>query len=104
VINEAAMSRAHLIEKYVFKNSHFYVTFQEKEDFAVKCFPRQSENPLDQLAFILREYSFYRIAGCLGIGPALLTPFGFDIIIYEECIEFAMEQMDPIHKSPTFWS
>ena len=100
------MSRAHLLEKYVCKNSNYYVTFEEKEDFAVKCFPikEEQEDPMNQLALILREYAFYRIAGCLEVGPALVTPFAFDIIICAECIEFAMEECEPIHRSPEFWS
>ena len=63
------MSRAHLIEHYVFRNSHYYVTYKEKDEFAVKCFPIKKENPFQQFGEVIREYCMYRIAGGLGVGP-----------------------------------
>ena len=81
IINEPNMSRAQLMEHYVFRNSEYYVSFEEPNDFAVKCFKIKEENTIEQLAFIIREYCFYRIAGCLRVGPGLLKPWGFDIII-----------------------
>ena len=40
----------------------------------------------------LEEYTFYLIAEFLEIGPKLTRCFGFDIIVYQDCIQFSIEK------------
>ena len=80
-----------------------YVTFEEKEQIAFKCYPLDEKEPLKQLTKIIKEVGFSKLLGLLDIGPQIVYPFGFDIIVSANCIEFAMEQCTPIHKSPVYW-
>ena len=43
---------------------------------------------------ILREICFYKIASLLEIGPAYRQIFGFDILLFDDSIEFAMEMCE----------
>jgi hypothetical protein len=44
------------------------------------------------LVNIVKEYSFLKIAGVLGIGPKANQIMGFDFVVYPDCIEFSMER------------
>lgn len=44
----------------------------------------------DQLAMAIKEYCLLKIASILGVGPKLKNLFGFDLVVYDECIEFCM--------------
>lgn len=37
-----------------------------------------------------------KIASLLGVGPQIGALFGFDLIIFKECIEFCMEKCHPL--------
>lgn len=39
----------------------------------------------------IQEYSIAKICDCLGCGPAMKTCFGFDLLVFNNRIEFAME-------------
>jgi hypothetical protein len=39
-----------------------------------------------------------KIAAAVGAGPQTNQIFGFDLIIFEECIEFSMEKCEPLPK------
>ena len=39
----------------------------------------------------MREFFFYKLASALKIGPFLESPLGYDIMCYNDAIEFAME-------------
>lgn len=39
----------------------------------------------------ISEFFILKIASALQVGPFIHSPFGFDLIIYRNCIEFAME-------------
>jgi hypothetical protein len=59
---------------------------------AVKCFQLDNNsNPAKEFAKILKEYCCLKIASGLGVGPLLPRPERFDLIIYDNCIEFSME-------------
>lgn len=45
----------------------------------------------ESLRSILKEYFFYRLASTLEFGPRLPNIFGYDIVCYNDAIEFAME-------------
>lgn len=40
----------------------------------------------------IKEYCLLKIASILGVGPKLNNMFGFDLVVYDECIEFCMEE------------
>lgn len=40
----------------------------------------------------IKEYSILKIASILGVGPKMNNIFGFDLVAYDECIEFCMEE------------
>ena len=40
----------------------------------------------------IEEYCLYQISSALQIGPKITQLFGFDLIIYENCVEFTMEK------------
>ena len=43
---------------------------------------------------ILKEICFYKIASSLEIGPAYQQIFGFDVLLFDDSIEFAMEMCE----------
>ena len=51
----------------------------------------------DRLAYnssldsILKEYFFFKIGAVLGFGPEMDNIFGYDLVCYNDRIEFAME-------------
>lgn len=40
----------------------------------------------------IKEYSILKISSILGVGPKMNNIFGFDMVVYDECIEFCMEE------------
>ena len=69
------------------------------------------DNRLDETSYknekVLKEYheKFYdamkeccitRICGVFGIGPRPVKPMGFDLIIYENCIDFCVEKCEEL--------
>jgi len=38
------------------------------------------------MASVLKEYCFLKIAALLNIGPSLNNIFGFDLVVFEDCI------------------
>jgi serine/threonine protein kinase len=40
---------------------------------------------------VLKEYAINYMMSVLEIGPKVLRKFGFDILVYEDCIEYCME-------------
>ena len=76
--------------------------YMEKE-FVVKCITKTSINNNEYvdngknkqviLIEILKEYMIAYIAGLLEIGPKVVNPFGFDLIVSRRCIEFFIERV-----------
>ena len=57
---------------------------------AVKCF--STEDDFEKaVATVIKEYCLLKIASILRVGPRLPKLFGFDIVVFEKCIEFSME-------------
>jgi hypothetical protein len=50
----------------------------------------------EMLAQMLKEYSIAKICEALGCGPTLPRAFGFDLLIFRNSIEFAMEKCSPL--------
>jgi len=42
------------------------------------------------LESILTEFAIAKVCSMFGIAPKVLTPFGFDVICYRNCVEFFM--------------
>jgi serine/threonine protein kinase len=58
---------------------------------AVKCFSFLEGGPAEAFAKALKEFCFLKIASGLGVGPKLGSSIGFDLLISQNCVEFAME-------------
>ena len=74
-------------------SSIFFEEVQKKE-YAIKS---QKVKEKDRLAYnssldsILQEYFFYKIAAALEFRPEMDNIFGYDLICYNDRIEFSME-------------
>jgi hypothetical protein len=44
----------------------------------------------------IQEYCYIKICSALEAGPQIGNLFGFDMVCYSSCIEFAMEKCHPI--------
>ena len=44
----------------------------------------------------MKEYAFLKIAAVLEVGPQIMPIFGFDLLVFEDCIEFSMEKCEPL--------
>jgi serine/threonine protein kinase len=45
---------------------------------------------------VVKEFCIFKICDLLGSGPSVPSAFGFDIIAYNNSIEFAMEKCQPL--------
>ena len=64
-----------------------------KDDFVIKCYPSDEiVTSGETFARALKEYSFLRIAGAIGVSPQISRNNGFDMVFYNDCVEFAMER------------
>jgi hypothetical protein len=71
----------------------------QDKHIAIKCFQdtpdRYGMGPLFKL--VLREYCLLKIASILEAGPIMEPIFGYDIVIYDDCIEISMELCKILH-------
>ena len=63
---------------------------------AVKCIKKQTndQSVVENMADALKEYAYQFIAASLmfiKVGPFLNDSFGYNVAVYSDCIEFAME-------------
>ena len=54
-----------------------------KEEFIIKCLPLQYK---DSRFRAIKEWFIMKIASIAGVGPKLEPYFGFDILMFSECI------------------
>ena len=65
-----------------------------KKEYAIKS---QKVKEKDRLAYnsnidsILKEYFCFKVGAVLGFGPQMDSIFGYDLVCYNDRIEFAME-------------
>ena len=52
----------------------------------------KGEKISDSIYRQVEDYCFSKILSCLGVGPKVETFMGFDLVIYEDSIEFLMEK------------
>jgi hypothetical protein len=45
---------------------------------------------------IIQEYAFYKVCSLLGVGPQAALGNAFDLVCYDDCVEFLIEKCDPI--------
>jgi hypothetical protein len=45
---------------------------------------------------VVKECAFNKVCAALGIGPQLPTATGFDLICYDNAIQFSMEKCEPV--------
>ena len=50
---------------------------------------------------MLKELVAFKMAEEIQAGPFLMNPFGFDLLVYYNCIEFSMEYCDHTLKLST---
>lgn len=58
-----------------------------KKSFVIKCIPVVSKN---SRCSAIKEWFLMKVASVIGVGPQILDYFGFDILMFSECIEFGM--------------
>ena len=74
--------------------SDIFFAWAGGKEYAVKS---QRIKGKDRLAYtanldsILQEYLLYKVAAVLGFGPQMERIFGYDLVCYNDRIEFAME-------------
>ena len=65
-----------------------------KKEYAIKSQKIKEKDRLSynsKLDSILKEYFFFKIGAVLGFGPEMDNIFGYDLVCYNDRIEFAME-------------
>lgn len=66
---------------------------KEEEDNLKRCI----QSTTSDLRDVLVEYGFFRICSALGIGPYVSHGENFDLICYNDCVEFLMERCQPMN-------
>jgi hypothetical protein len=67
-----------------------------EEEIAIKCFQFSKSNFAEVLAETLSEYCLMKLASHLKVGPQLHERMGYEVVVYRDCIEFAMEYCEEI--------
>ena len=71
-----------------------YKIENDEEEYVIKSQSIKEKNKVmmdEAIDDIIREYIFYKIASILEVGPALRAVFGYDILCFDDRIEFAIE-------------
>lgn len=68
-------------------------------NIAIKCFKKSDDKlTLKHFSSVLTEYCLLKIASALEAGPNMTDIYGFDIMVFEDCIEFGMELCEDIEQ------
>lgn len=70
-------------------------------EIAIKSFSLaelNQEQIQTKISLAIEEYCITKICDALECGPSVIQPFGFDLIIFNDRIEFAMEKCEPVQK------
>ena len=86
VLNVQGKSEAHSFENISDTVSPVFINEQKLKNTAVKCTPINNSSFIELFFRVIKEYVIYKICSILHIGPALSNIFGFDIIVYDDCI------------------
>jgi serine/threonine protein kinase len=70
---------------------HIYKITHEGNTYALKCLTYAENNFQTIFSNTVMEYFLLKVASILEVGPSMSSPFGFDLVIYRNCIEFTME-------------
>ena len=76
------------------KYGQIYRFKNENGDFAIKSQKIKEKDRAElnsSLNKMLEEFIYYRIASVLGVGPRITNIFGYDIVCYNNALEFGME-------------
>ena len=65
------------------------------KEFALKCLQAKSD---ESRVKAIKEWFILKLSSALKIGPKVEPYFGFDIVMYSECIEFGMETCEEVTK------
>lgn len=63
-----------------------------KSKMAVKCYSFRDRAEGKVILMAIREIFLMKIAHLVGFGPHLHSELGYDLIIYETCVEIFMEE------------
>ena len=77
--------------------ANIYKGFYDGKEIVLKCVPVKSEKTRRRT---IEEYFLLRVASALGCAPRIDKIFGFDMLMYQECIEFPMEVCLKVDKNP----
>lgn len=71
-----------------------YFSILHGKDIAIKCHLIVAEDFSSKLQDIIKEYCLLAEASSLKAGPAMMNFLNWNLIIYRNCIEFAMEKCE----------
>ena len=83
-------AKIQLLGKGMFGNVYFY---KDDKRWAIKCLPIEEDDFREYFTRAIKEYCLFKIATAIRVGPNLggVSLSGFDLICYQDCIEFVME-------------
>ena len=93
VLNVDSLSQAHNFHQ-ISQNSVGSVFLYEDWDakkYSIKCIHLITNDFGEIIKSVIKEVCILKIAHLLGVGPKTTDLFGFDIVVYNNCAEFAME-------------
>lgn len=79
------------------KRIPFHRRLQAEEGYDLE----QSKGEQLQLRRCLKEYCFYKVSSLLGVGAEVVSE-GYDLVCYNNCLEFRMELCEPISQEFSF--
>ena len=76
-------------------NRTLYKIQLKRQEFIIKCIEIKHKLAREEA---LKEWFLLKICSVLRMGPHISGYLGFDIIMHEDCVEFAMELCEEISK------
>lgn len=92
VLNVSEVSPCHKIKKnYKGNFSCVYHAIINSKNIGVKCNIYKPNSFASVFKYTLLEYLAYQVASRLHIGPCMPKVFGYDLLVFDDCVEFSME-------------
>jgi hypothetical protein len=85
VFNFRGKSSTHAFENISTTRASIYKNSSLK-NIVIKCISLKSKCFEDELSVVIKEFSLLKIASLLGIGPKMNSIFGFELVVYDDCV------------------
>ena len=96
IFNRRGISRTHTLSDISTTELSIFIATLRGRDFVIKCLPLPELDFEDAFRQAVTEYCLLKVAADLRVGPRVGGIFGFDLILSDGCIEFAMERCYPV--------